>query len=500
MKNRLCNKKHQILQIGIMLLLGVLFYICAGDKWISIEDDSMFYLNPSGHEGVMPIYPLLLYVIKIIFGDKLYLPVVVIIQSVLAIVCTMLFSLFIQRSFLLKWWEDILIYVACMLPFSIYLPESGITHQIMTEGIAYALFYIYFLFLLKYVFTNKSMWCVATWGMAIVMSLVRSQLLFLLVVLAVIFIIKISIFNKNIKKQMKICAFLISMVGSGIAVLLSVLVIYKVAPDLAVDKLSRFEKEEKQLEEKTELTKDETEIAPSAHSLYLQNMSQFTSVIMIRGLYEADATDEQLFENEEEKELFNYVYKAIDEKKYRYTYARQDLYMWKDLICDKIPIAAFQGYNEYIIDNPHSDIEPRSVLTKISLKILINHFGRYLYHTMRMMISGFISSIFFQISKIYLLCHFITLALFLLAVIGAVWCEKRGKNKQVAEFMATTLVFIGLMVTIVNVMFFGLQRYMVYAMGIFYCSSYLLLKELVFEPFIEKYKAKRDIGIGQGYE
>lgn len=493
MKCILNNSKKKIISITTMLILGILFYGCAGQKWISIEDDSAAFMNSGNHEGVMPIYPLFLSALKAWLGEGAYLNGVVIIQSILAIFCTLLFVCYLQKQFQLAWWEEIILYIICMLPFSIYLPESGITHQIMTEGIAYAFFYIYFLFLLKYVFTGKIKWCVSTWGMAVVMSLIRSQLLFLLLVLATVFILITVIHSKKQKTWRKIVVFVSSIACSGVIVFLSVLAIYRIAPELSIDKLSRYGVEEKQLEEKTELTKDETEIAPSAHSLYLQNMSQFTSVIMIRGLYEADATDEQLFENEEEKELFNYVYKAIDEKKYRYTYARQDLYMWKDLICDKIPIAAFQGYNEYIIDNPHSDIEPRSVLTKISLKILINHFGRYLYHTMRMMISGFISSIFFQISKIYLLCHFITLALFLLAVIGAVWCEKRGKNKQVAEFMATTLVFIGLMVTIVNVMFFGLQRYMVYAMGLFYCSSYLLLKELVFEPFIEKYKARRDI-------
>ena len=40
------------------------------------------------------------------------------------------------------------------------------------------------------------------------------------------------------------------------------------------------------------------------------------------------------------------------------------------------------------------------------------------------------------------------------------------------------VITIIVMVVIINLVFIGLQRYVVYGMGIFYCSMYLLLKEI----------------------
>ena len=44
--------------------------------------------------------------------------------------------------------------------------------------------------------------------------------------------------------------------------------------------------------------------------------------------------------------------------------------------------------------------------------------------------------------------------------------------------MLITVLFIIMMVVIINIVFMGLQRYMVYAMGIFYCGLYLITKEI----------------------
>ena len=54
---------------------------------------------------------------------------------------------------------------------------------------------------------------------------------------------------------------------------------------------------------------------------------------------------------------------------------------------------------------------------------------------------------------------------------------KKKKNIQIAEFTGMTVGYIIIMVVVTNLVFIGLQRYMVYAMGIFYCSMYLQMKE-----------------------
>ena len=58
------KKYHNFILIFTLLVMGIGFYFLLGQEWISIQDDSTFYLNPSSHEGVMPLYPLFVYLLK----------------------------------------------------------------------------------------------------------------------------------------------------------------------------------------------------------------------------------------------------------------------------------------------------------------------------------------------------------------------------------------------------------------------------------------------------
>lgn len=226
-KNLRSWSDKRTVQIFILAVMGIVFYLFLGQEWIDIEKDTPFYLNPR-REGVMPIYPLFLFGVKCIFGENLYLDAVVVIQSVLAIVCTMVFVLYLQRQFQLKFIETALLYVACMLPFSIYLPKAGITHQILTEGLSYAFFYLYFLLLLQYVFTRKIRWIAAATAMAGFMELIRSQMLFLLGVTAAVFVCVEFVKGKNDKISRRIIRAGADCVAGVIGILLVVSLVYKI--------------------------------------------------------------------------------------------------------------------------------------------------------------------------------------------------------------------------------------------------------------------------------
>ncbi|MCH5248905.1 MAG: hypothetical protein J1E98_03185 [Lachnospiraceae bacterium] len=438
------NKHYAIAEYALLLLSGILFYVLLGDKWVSIERDSEFYLYPGGREGVMPLYPVFLRLMKVILGEESYLDGVVIVQSVLAILCTMVFVHMLKKRFGLKLWEELLLYVACMLPFSIYLPESGITHQIMTEGITYSFFYIYFLFLFRFISDRKYCWGVALVIMSLILMCIRSQLILLLLSTFAAFVcvvIRKLCARGNAKKLIAVFVGALVVAGGTFIVL--------------------FGKK-------------------------LLEISQFTSVLMIRGFYEVDYEDKELFDTPEMQEIFERVYTAVDEERYRYIYARQDLYMWQDLVCDRISSVAYREIGEYSIQHPELDINARKINQELGSKVLIKHFDRYLYHTVRLMMSGFIAAVFWQIKPIYFLCHFIALFLYLYALVGSITCLRRKKNSQAAEFMLTVVGFIFILIVTVNLMFIGLQRYVVYAMGIFYCAAYLLFKELVMNYFAKR--------------
>lgn len=510
-KNLRSWSDKRTVQIFILAVMGIVFYLFLGQEWIDIEKDTPFYLNPR-REGVMPIYPLFLFGVKCIFGENLYLDAVVVIQSVLAIVCTMVFVLYLQRQFQLKFIETALLYVACMLPFSIYLPKAGITHQILTEGLSYAFFYLYFLLLLQYVFTRKIRWIAAATAMAGFMELIRSQMLFLLGVTAAVFVCVEFVKGKNDKISRRIIRAGADCVAGVIGILLVVSLVYKIYGWYYIHQLPVIEnwgqktvaevsepvgeadgaqggtngglegnagQQEADSGQEAQDTAQQEESEPS-HAENPGSLSQFTSLIVTRGIYEIDADDIELFDSPEMKEIFQRVFDAVDAEQYRYVYARQDLYMWQDLVKDKIPLVVFGHVGAYLRDNPDVQMDNVKICQELAMKVLLHHFGRYLYHSFRMMISGFISSVFFQIERIYLLCHIITLLLYLAAAAGIIYCLRKGGNGKVAAFALTTLAYIFLMVTVTNLVFLGMQRYMVYAMGIFYCSLYLLAREAVF--------------------
>lgn len=534
------QRRQRVIQILVLTAMGILFYFVMGQEWIAIEDDTPFYLNPR-REGVMPVYPLFLFVVKCIFGEDRYLSAVVVLQSALAIVCTMAFVLYLQRHFDLHWIETVLLYIACMLPFSIYLPEAGITHQILTEGLSYAIFYLYFMLLLQYVFEQKLKWLIAAVAMAGFMELIRSQMLFLLGVTAAVFVVVEFVKSKKDKISRRIVKTGVNCVIGVAGILVVVTLVYKIFGLYWTYQLPLIEKRNEQAvtaEIETQTAEAESSADDSVHSdaagtLTAEDVvqpmqgedntvdaesgsiqtadstvqeekvpinesnpgsfSQFTSLIITRGIYEIDEEDIELFDSPEMKEIFQRVYDAIDAEQYRYVYARQDLYMWRDLVKDKIPLVVFGHVGAYLRDNPQVQMNNVQICRELGMKVLLRHLDRYLYHSFRMMVSGFISSVFFQIEKIYLLCHIITLLLYLASAMGIIYCLKKGGNKKTAAFAGTTLGYIFLMVVVTNLVFLGLQRYMVYAMGIFYCSMYLLVREAVLItagdlPWIRKIK------------
>lgn len=431
------NKHYAIIEYTLMLLSGIIFYVLLGDKWVSIEKDSAFYMNYTGREGVMPIYPAFLRLMKAILGETHYLDGAVVVQSMLAIFCTMAFVIMLKKRFGLKLWEELLLYMACMLPFTIYLPVAGITHQIMTEGLAYSLFYIYFLILLKFVLDKQYKWGIALIIMSLLMMMIRSQLMILLITTFAAFIYVMIRKIPDRRKAISVTGGCIGLaiVGGGLFI--------------------------------------------AALRLQVLDIPQFTSVLMIRGFYEVDYEDKELFDTPEMQEIFERVYHAVDEEQYRYVYARRDLYMWRDLVCDRIGTVAYREIGEYAEQHPETDINAREIVQKLGCTVLFKHFDRYLYHNVRLMISGFIAAVFWQIEPIYLLCHFITLFLYLYALTGSILCLKRKKNCREAEFMLTVVSFIFILIVAVNLIFYGMQRYVVYAMGIFYCAAYLLFRELI---------------------
>lgn len=475
-----------------LFLLGIFFYFLPGE-WIKLEKDSTAYLMGVWRQDVMPVYPFFLNVLKNIFGETLFLNYVVILQSLLAVISTMVFVVVLQKQFRLTGYECILLYLLSMLPFSIYLPECGITHQIMTEGITYALFYLYFTTLLKGIWNLKFHWYLASVFGAILLCLIRSQMIILQVI--EILLLGYIVYKRGLGNKVKKIIYTMLALAAGVFIaLLSYKFVYSVVGWSMQLQSERAALDENKVEAENEIAEEggvaENESEPE---IVLEATTQIDSLILCRGFFEADPEDEELFEDQMMKEIFRGIYRRLDEGQHLYKYAEPGLYMWEKLVYDKVGIEAYLTIMEYDEQNP--GIRSKSageIWRELGTKILLKHFDRYIYHTMRLMISSFIAAVFFQIRPIYLLCHFIALFIYLFALFQMIYSARKKVDKRKIEFMAAIFIFIIVLAVVINIVFKGIQRYMVYGMGIFYCALYLLVKDTILLPIWDYLKKDKD--------
>lgn len=487
-----------------LVLLALAAFLLVGSREPVLFDDSGTYMKVRNAEGVMPIYPLFLLLNQWMFGLENYLYAVVIEQAVLAAGCVILFVKVIRDEFGLKYWESYLIFFLALMPFTTELPQSMATQQILTEGIAYALFYLFMIVLLKAVWTKRYTWIAGAFGMAAILSMVRSQLQILFGVCGIIFLYIIYMRKNSIGRLHLVVRILLGVAGCIVISFTGIFVTHKASEGyrdirrnsdsfyMFVIKIQSPEEYEwyisngvtvAETKEKNKKKNEEAELVDKSFST-----SQYVSLIFSRGMYEADPEDVELFEDEVVRGLYTALYQAADAEEERYTYARTGLWMWQDIVggigkvgktCLRTPSEYYAAnYPEIIMSDRFSDTR-NAHLQHIGITLIKAHFERFLYHTLMLLPQAFICTVFFQIKPIYLLCHLVTLFLYLSALALMIWgYADRKVNHRCAELMALVLGCNVVMVIIISLVFFGQQRYLVYNFGIFYAAYYLLLREL----------------------
>ncbi len=501
---KLHTKRQDRLFYGLSALLGLLIFLTVGSRTPVLFDDSASYLNVGYAEGVMPLYQLFLFGNQCLFGDAAYLQIVIIEQALLAVVGILVFVRVLEKKFALRYWECALFCALALMPFTTEMPGSLATQQILTEGVAYALFYLWSGVLLKTVWTKQYRWLCASLAMTLLLAMVRSQLQILFGVCGVVFLYLIC---RNRAKGGRLCfaaRFISGCVGciaiglAGVAVTAALLGSYKRLCAVPAFRLfvlsvqSPLDQEEylAGLErEKVGLPAVEYNAEDTDHlreKMFVP--SQYVSLVFSRGMYEADPEDAALFKDEVVRGLYLELYRATDAQKQRYAYAQKGLWMWRDIVggigmvgktCLAVPSEYYvQYYPDIILSDSFSDIRNEHLRT-IGTQLLKRHFGRFLYHTLMLLPQAFVCTVFFQIAPIYLLCHLVTLFLYVSALALMIWgYADRKADDAAAESMALVLGGNLVMILVISLVFFGQQRYLVYNFGIFYMAYYLLLRQL----------------------
>lgn len=507
--------RKSVYYISMAMIFGIVFLLL-GERGYLLWKDSEAYLAFDGRVGIMPLYPLYLHANKILFGEGICLYTAVAGQTILAGICILAFTEFIRRRFCLSYLASYPVYLFSMfMPFTVNFPESISNHDILTEALAYPLFYLYMICFLKSIFDKKYRDIVLLVIVSVILALTRTQMQLIGAMNAAAFFYVAWMRGRTLHLGKQIgrgilCAFAsVIIVAAGEALILGansagqniISAINKsemqektppVESTVSVEEASAEEtsassesismaetvtqkagqEEAEQRETAVEVEEEQAEPDTAAVS---NITDQYGHLLIDKAIYEIDEDDFLLFEDEELQKLCQAIYEAADREKNRYVYARKGLWMWEDImngIAGGTHMAEM-GWTAYLAENPDTNLT-YSVVNQIAAALAFEHLGRIVYHTIRMMPQGFICTVFFQKSSIYLLCHIIVLLIYVSALALVIWgYRKKEVPRQYPEFLLGCIVVNILFVFITTIMFFAMQRYLIYCFGIFYVSYYL---------------------------
>lgn len=481
-------KKKEYIFYSVILIVSILFFTFVGERGYYEYPDSWQYVTISMGQGIMPAYPLFIHAHRLLLGEDAFLYGVVVSQTVLSIGSLMLFVFWIRKRFKPGFIVSGLVAVVFFVPYTLDLPEVLINHSILTEALTYPLFSLFVIAFTETAIRKQYRWFFFTVIMAEVMAMIRTQMqiCFIFVAAVLVFLVWSRHVGEALGKRIltMILSFLAGLVVVVVAevVLLNIngrlqakarMISYSLEAEKAVDD-AQPEGEESAQSQQEEIIGDSTNIT-----------DQFISVLLNRGLYEMNEVDALLFEDDEIRQVFMAFYKAAEASGARYVYAKEGLWKWKDIMNGIAggTYTMLDGWEEFQRENPESDLNRnwQKATNVIAFTLLKEHWPRMLYHTLCILPQGFICTVFFQIKEIYGLCHIYTFLVYLAAVIfTAIGFFKKasGFSAERSEFMLGMLVINIGMVVIISVIFFGMQRYLIYGFGTFYAALLLMLEEI----------------------
>ena len=495
------------------LLIFVLVFCMLGEKGYLLWDDSPAYLAFDGRTGIVPIYPLFLRINRMIFGEEIFLYAVVVEQTIFTMICILALTEFIRKRFRLSYLAAYpVLLLSVFMPFTTNYPLSISNHDIMTEALAYPLFYIYMICFLKSIFDKKYKDVVVMVLVSVVLALIRTQLQLVGAFNAAAFFYvswmkgrKYPIGKQIMRGALYVLLSAFVLIAGELLVLggnaagqkliqsmndrqrmestemVSEHDIYTEMETMQSESIGTVETAAAGAETVSEEASSETDSSAEEGSSVSNVADQYGHLVIDKAIYEIDEDDYLLFEDVELQKLCQAIYQQADEQQQRYVYMRDNLWRWEDImngIGSGTSIVS-AGWDDYWAENPDTTLTFDAVY-QIAYTLLFAHIGRVIWHTLCMMPQGFICTVFFQKADIYLFCHLITLFIYVSAILLTIWGYRRkGLSRQYPEFMLGCIVINVLFVVIQSIMFFAMQRYLVYCFGIFYVAYYLIALEFL---------------------
>jgi len=493
------GKRHTIMLV-LIILVGLFYFEFVGQIGAIEFDDSAAYLAPNIWQGIMPVYHIFIKINQWLWGE-LYLQGTAIIQGFIAVFCTCLFTYYITKLFCIHYLEMPIIWVLTIIPFSVEMPLYVNTHVIYTEAIAYSLYYIFiiisfnFLISQKHIVTNY----ICTLLFSIFMALLRPQLLLLLILSGLIAAIKVKWAKQHLFTVLFYkLTLLIGTIVIGVVVTYSVRDCYLRFADNLFSRTEEISAEEEYNKTNNEngmaigsfdVTNDNDDEAKRSSDEYLNQKSddQIARMIFMRGMYLADEEDVRLFSKKPVISYYKLVWNELDKNYLLYKYNPGGLYGWEHIADTRIYDTSLSAVHEGSMDSSEEGYiweNINSVLIELGIREILCHPFRFAYYSFILSVPGFISTVFFNIKKYYILCHFYTMLIYLFGVITGIILlgKKNSSNRRDAGLFITYCIMCNcIFVAIVNLVFFSMQRYFLYVFGAFYCALYIGVRALIIQ-------------------
>ncbi len=441
MKTFMKKNFEYIIYVGLLLAIGVVFFFFLGERGYVLERDSGVFLGDNVVYQYI-VYPHFLKICQNTFGENYYLECVSFIQGLISLCISLVTTEYFRKNYKLSYAWSGLVFICTFGPYMYSLPQYVSSHSIMTEGLAFPLFYLWMLCALQIYLKKKNIWFMPLLIVTVIMAYTRTQLMLFFIIYFLIVIERVVAFiykkiNVDRRKKFNKLCILISIIGIVLGIKVFLLFI--------------------------------------EHNVY----SQMTDAVAGRVFCTVEQADAELFEGRK-RDLFLGAYDEIERMESRQCYFRTGIRRWEDIVdatnenTKMLPIIIRTYYPEVEM------LELNDIKGEMTYVMLLEHWDDYLVMTGSLLLQSLVVSIFVHPEFAYIPGYIIAILLYIWGIVSVIWGKKKYHidNKCAFPLMITFLVIFS-MSLITNILFMGLQRYVVYPFGYFYISMIILYCEII---------------------
>lgn len=442
------NKSQKKILFMIVFIISTLFYLTwyFHDGIIMSVDGPTYISMESGRE---PFYPIFLWIFRTIFGESIYLNIVVIIQCIIAGLAATCIAIELKERFQLA--------VLTIVP--IVLIEYGITllnrfvaqrkysyyNSICSEALAYSFWIFFMLSIMRIIYDHKTKDVIVALVWCIMMTSVRKQML---IGYCVLFLAVIYHLWRDKKAKSILIAFVLLAIG--------------LLGNMGIDRVYNF----------------------ALRGEFVARTGDATFVFG-NEIYVADESMAEHISDEENKQIFLEILQVADEQQYRMKYAPKGWMGAEQHYSDAYDRIKFdvgmgvirehsQAHGVYHLDfNEYYE----AIANEMTKELLVPCIPGMLKLFVINVISGFVTTVL----KVHRLLNWIALFMYIAYIALIIYIlryvEKEKRSHSSAVFAIFVLLAIGINVCFTSLTIYCQMRYMLYNTAFFYQAGLVMLIE-----------------------